>query len=314
MRFMRGTGLSGLSGIPPVNDRFVIRPLLFVTRKEIEQYLNTCGLAYVTDSSNLTDAYTRNHIRNDLIPQIVNDYNPNFIETLDDNITLYRETNAFLKKQIDKIFSHLAHKTHYGFYMDCSLLLAEDIYMVKSLIKKAIFDISGKNLSHKTIQLLVNMLVEKDNTSCPLDKFVTIHKKYNRIFFVKQEKIQFCYNKENPENVYIAETGHTLTFSEGMGSVSDSDKYAFYLKKSLCENAAFTVRNRRPGDFIDLGKGGRKKIQDLFVDEKIPSFLRDEIPLILLNDEIIWICGLRDNPKFRAKENEAYVKISYIQR
>ena len=94
------------------------------------------------------------------------------------------------------------------------------------------------------------------------------------------------------------------------GVKEQNDKNTIYLKVPK-KTQKITVRNRKDGDKIYLGKSGHKKIKDLFIDEKIPVFLRNEIPLLLIDDEIVWACTVRANPDYLAKDNEEYIKISY---
>jgi tRNA(Ile)-lysidine synthase len=90
MRFMRGTGLHGLTGIPYQRDN-IIRPILDISRDEIEEYLEEIGQTHITDETNLQPIYTRNKIRLNLIPEIQREFNPNFVETLTNNISTYRD-------------------------------------------------------------------------------------------------------------------------------------------------------------------------------------------------------------------------------
>lgn len=115
MRFLRGTGVDGLGGIPVENDIDVIRPLLSVSRQEIEAYLEERHLTYITDSSNLTDAYTRNRIRHHFLPYILENYNENFHDTLSENILLCNEAGSYLKQQIEQAYSKLSERKNTAF-------------------------------------------------------------------------------------------------------------------------------------------------------------------------------------------------------
>lgn len=101
MRLIRGTGLSGLSGIKYKRDN-IIRPILDVPRSEIENYIHKNNLDYVTDETNLENEYTRNKIRLDLIPFICDNFNPNFKNTLASNIPSFVEDSDFIEKEAEK--------------------------------------------------------------------------------------------------------------------------------------------------------------------------------------------------------------------
>lgn len=92
----RGTGLKGLTGIPPVRDN-IIRPLIMVTRDEVEKYLDLKSQTFVTDSTNLTDDYTRNKIRHHIVPEFEK-INPSFLKTMSSNISALQLENSFISE------------------------------------------------------------------------------------------------------------------------------------------------------------------------------------------------------------------------
>lgn len=312
MRFLRGTGIDGLAGIPIKNNFSVIRPLLNTSRQDIETYLKENGISFITDSSNLSDDYLRNRIRHHFLPDVIRNYNKNFVETLSENILLYREASHFFKKQADSAFLKLANRQSYGIYFDLPSLLQEDSYVVKCLIRTAISEQTKVEASCKTVRLIYENVVLGNCTSLSVNALLTVYKLYDRLYFVTANaKMQFYYESKGLEKIIISETGKKLIFSEGSGDFA-YEKNVIYIKKSMCKDICFTVRNRLPGDSISLGFG-HKTIKKLLIDEKVPSFLRDEIPILLLGDEIVWVCGIRDNPAYRAVPGDAYIKISYLK-
>lgn len=312
MRFLRGTGITGLGGIPIYNSRGVIRPLLSIPRCEIERYLNEKGISYIVDSSNLEDRFTRNKIRNQLLPDIVRAYNPNFIDTMGANIALYRETASFCSRCIDAAFAQLAQRDRFGYIFRISYLLDKDAFILKGLIKKAVFELSGHVITNNSLRTISDAVLSKENFTYTVTSSLTVYIKYRSLFFVQKKAVlPYCYENVGLQSIKIDETGHFVSFASGCGNVSFQDKHVIFIKKSLCKNATFSIRNRRAGDRIFLGACGHKKVKDILIDEKVPAFLRDEIPLLLLNGKIIWVFGLRDDPSFRAQSGEAYIKIRY---
>lgn len=106
-RVIRGSGLRGLAGIPPIRERY-IRPLLTVTRTEVEAFLQTLGQDYVTDSTNATDAYTRNRIRHDLIPKM-QELNPALEQTAIGMLQALQTEQDYMAKQAAAILQ--VHQT-----------------------------------------------------------------------------------------------------------------------------------------------------------------------------------------------------------
>ena len=102
--YMRGSGLSGIAGIPPVRDKKIIRPLLMLSRNDIEEYLLEKSENYVTDSTNLTDDYSRNRIRHNLVP-LMKEWNKSIEKTSSYNLEVLRTDLDFITSESEKIFS-----------------------------------------------------------------------------------------------------------------------------------------------------------------------------------------------------------------
>lgn len=105
INLLRGSGLEGLKGIPPVRDGRIIRPLLHVGRGEILEFLNREGLTYMMDSSNLSPLFLRNRIRHELIPELTLRYNPGIVEALSHTAEIIRREDDYLQAVVGQILS-----------------------------------------------------------------------------------------------------------------------------------------------------------------------------------------------------------------
>lgn len=308
MRIMRGTDIKGLSGIPIYNDRDVIRPILCLTRSEIEDYLRCKGIDFVTDSTNLEDYFSRNKVRHNLIPFIENQFNENFVNVMSSNIEFFSEANSFIEKKVNSTYNSLVGKDDLIQSFCVSSLLCEDSYIVKRLIKKTVFELAQINITNDLCNLIYAGLI--NGTSVTISKSLEFYVKHERAFFVKKNNVSnMLYNINSPGIYHIKEISSVLEITEGKGDVDFSNKNTIYLSKKML-TCDFVLRNRMSGDKMSLKHCGTKKIKDILIDEKIPSFLKDEFPILEYNGKIIWLCGLRDDPQFRAKKSENYIKIS----
>lgn len=308
MRIFRGTDLKGLSGIPNFNENSVIRPILCLTRNEIEEYLQCKGLDFVTDSTNLENDFTRNKIRNELIPNLCSNYNKSFVDTFSSNIELFNEANSFIEKCVHNEFSKLVNQESYGFSFDIDNLLSLDTYLCKRIIKKAVFDLDNSNISNSLCDIMFNSLSNENSVS--VNKNIDFYVKYKKAHFVLKKNFKdFSYKILDFGTYYIPEIASYLEVSEGYGNVSFSDKNTIYLifDKLPFE---FTLRSRKQGDRMYLANCGIRKIKDILIDEKVPSFLRDDIPVLEYNNKIIWLCGIRDDITYRKTNNSKHIKIS----
>jgi len=308
MRILRGTDLKGLSGISSINENDVIRPILCLSRNEIEEYLSCKGIDFVTDSTNFENDFTRNKIRNVLIPEIISDYNEGFIDTFSVNIELFAEANDFFDKYTESTFSTLVTNENYGAKIDTSLLLKEDKYIAKRIIKKAVFSVADLNITNNLCNIIYDSLTS-DNVITVSENLV-IYIKYGNIYFVRKKTHKFfLYHFTDYGTYKIPEIDSSLDISVFLGTPDYSDKNTIYLPFDET-NCDFTLRSRKNGDRMHLLKCGTKKISDILTDEKIPVFLRDDIPVLEYNKEIIWLCGVRDSFSLHKKINSKYIKIS----
>ena len=310
MRLFRGTDIKGLSGIPIQNQNSVIRPVLCLKRCEIEEHISCKGLDFVTDSTNFENIYSRNKIRNTLIPLIERELNQNFTDVFSANIELFGEANSYIENNVSRIYENLIRKTGEVFSFSVSALLKEDAYIVKRIIKKTVFDLCESNISNELCNIIYNALTTSKDTSITVNKDLIFYIKYSNAYFVKNQKEKtYSYQITAPGKYYIDElkTSLELTYSDGI--VNFSDKNTIYLSADKITNI-FTIRSRKPGDKIKLSNCGSKKINDIFIDEKIPVFLRGTYPVLEYCGEILWLCGLRDDKFYRAKNNEKHIKIT----
>ncbi len=312
MRFLRGTGIRGLAGIPCKTESNIIRPLLEVTRQEIEEYAHLQGLDYVTDSTNALGLYTRNKIRLDLIPHLKEEYNPNLTQTLKQNIHHYRECADFLLTTIDGLTKTYFYKKHYGGYFLVSDLHKLHPYAVKIMFQQILEGFAcGNQITGTKLDLLLELADNEAGTVCVSGE-ITVYALYEKLYFVHtKQKTAFCYQLDIPGKLTIPETGQTLTASLEDNYRSSASRKTVYLDANAVKGNRLTIRSRKNGDFFyPHGLNGKKKLKDYFIDEKVPVFQRDAVPLVLSGEDIIWIAGFRADERACSRAAENYLKLS----
>ena len=309
MRFMRGTGLKGLSGIPVKTPDGIIRPLLSVSRNEIEEYLSEQSCPFVTDSSNFDDDFTRNKVRHHLIPYILENHNENFIDTLSCEILGFQEAEAFIESQVSHFFKASIKKEPFGYSAFCKDLKQADVFLVKSAILKTLRNLTEEEITRTNVQS-VFVLLSEENSSVSIKKGVTVYVLYGKLFFVKEKTFPFFEMSLIMGKTQLP-TGAYITCEEVLKKELP-EKHTIYLPMDV-KPEDFTIRPRLPGDKMKLQNLGHKKIKDILIDEKIPSFLRDNFPVLRYKNEIIWLCGIRENLEDFQKTNEGYLKLTYFR-
>ena len=309
MRFIRGSGLLGLSGIPPVNDN-IIRPLIEVTKSDIEDYLRSKGIEWMEDSSNKEKVFLRNRIRNELIPQLIT-YNPNMKETLARTGYIVAVEEEYIRTEAGKHFDTLFYSLRDGELVGRlanyrPLSQAMKFGLLRLAIEKLKGDLKRISLNHV---VSINELLDSEQASGELylPGEIVAAKGHGVFLLTKKDLFRrsFNYSVDSTGLHKFPDAEFEIQF-ERVNSLK-SDKYlACFDPKSI--EFPITVRNFSKGDsFIPYGMNEFKKLKNYFIDEKIPRFLRYQIPIFLCRDEIMWIGGMRVDERFKVRDKRKKV-------
>jgi tRNA(Ile)-lysidine synthase len=302
-RLIRGAGFTGLSGISPIKDE-LIHPLLSISKEELLEYLKQKNMSYRTDKTNLESHYTRNKIRNDLLPLITKEYNPNFEQKLIEYSSLFYLTDTYFKQHIKKDFKKaVLNRTDSDIVFDVEYLKSINPILNFYLFKEAWTLLTETDKDFYSVHFYDIMSIVETNDGYKevvLPENVLVMKDYQSLIFRKQDKFKSQPKETSKE---IAKIQNVFTFNDqrytmkklklcpenGLGNgiddiILDLDKIIFPI----------IIRYRQPGDkFIPFGMDGFKKIKNFFIDEKIPLLERDFIVLFTDTEKILWVSGYR---------------------
>ena len=306
INFFKGTGIKGLRGILP-KQQHLIRPLLFATRKEIESFAKENNLQFVEDSSNLTDKYTRNYFRHQVIP-LVEKVFPHTEANLLDNVerfndidVLYRQAMNVHKKKLMEFYKNEVHipvlkllkskplttivfeiVKDYGF---TPAQTQEVIHLLKSESGKYISSSTHKIIKNRNWIIILPINTTEANT-------ILIEETDEKIQF---EKGTLEIKKINNDNISIPSSNST--------TVLDSKEIVFPL----------LLRKWKQGDyFYPLGMNKKKKLSRFFIDQKLSVADKENIWVIESNKKILWIIGHRIDDRFKITERtKQVIKISF---
>lgn len=308
MRLARGAGVSGLSAIPPVRGA-IIRPLIDVTREAVITYLQANGIGFVSDPSNIKPVYTRNRFRMEVLP-VLTRFNPRIVATLASEAALLRDEDEAVETHLAGIAERLITRSEDAFLVKRDEFNSLPLAFRRRLLRK-ITDLAGEDPSILSLEriskALAFMTAAVSGRTMSLSQGLVIGREYDRFLIsTKVTPQSFTHRLAVPGTTAIPEIGMEMVIvrpgdakaaagdqNYRWQAVFDYDRIKFHL----------TLRNRRPGDwFCPSGMGGkRKKLQDYFVDEKIPLRRRDRIPLLCSGDDILWILGFRTDERFLPK-------------
>ncbi|TJX15574.1 tRNA lysidine(34) synthetase TilS [Tissierella creatinini] len=295
LRIMRGTGIDGIRGMDFVY-RDIIRPLLNVSRAEIEHFICTEDIETVLDKTNLLPIYNRNKVRLELLPYMIKNFNPNIIDTLWRLSRTADLDTTYLNKITEEKYKLIVkNQLENSIILDSAMFNKEDRCIRLRLLRKAIFNLKGsiqgiaevhldsledlfrRSETGKGLQLPNGLVGRISYNDLIIEMNVLDSKAYEHYIY---EGGNFFKELGIYIYVYIVE-GNKIIKGKSTRSF-DFDSIKGTLK----------IRNRRNGDrFKPHGLKGTKKLKDYFIDNKVDKDLRDRIPLLVDDENIIWVMG-----------------------
>jgi tRNA(Ile)-lysidine synthase len=297
INLIRGTGISGLTGIQPVS-KSVIRPLLFATRSEIESYSKRHCIAYREDSSNADNKYTRNKIRHLVIP-VLKDINPALEKTLAETIVKLKETDDLLDKYITGIRSSFSITEEGAVAFDADKLkscLAEKTLLYELFKPYGLSGTQTEDLSNVIAGATGGQIFTSSHRILKNRRKIIVspNEKFTRtIFRIK--------NTADLKNVPLIESARLVVLTENF--VIPDDKTTACLDENEI-GYPLIIRNWKRGDFFyPLGMKNKKKISDFLTDRKLSLIEKEKIMVLESGGKIAWVIGERIDSRFRIRSS-----------
>lgn len=309
MWLLRGAGVKGLSGIPPVREGVIIRPLIETTREEIEVYLEEKEIPFVIDSSNLKTDYLRNRLRHEIFPLLKEHYNPQLVKSLVQTASILRIENDYLENIAkDLLEDIMVSKSGKSVVIDGKDLLALPFAIQLRCIRGVLEQVKGdlRRISSTHLYDILKMVSsDKPHKLLKLPEGIRVEKSYNHLTVMHHQTAAqpFHYQFTSiPDQVEIEEIGKDVQFKTLKGGdhlINKENLDIAYLDEGEII-MPLTIRNAKPGDrFQPLGMRGEKKIKDFFIDEKVPLKERKRVPILFFGDVLGWVGGMRINHRLR---------------
>jgi tRNA(Ile)-lysidine synthase len=313
MRLLRGAGPKGLSGIPPVRGN-IIRPLIEIERADIAEYLDRQGIGYVNDASNFREDYLRNRIRKGFIPAMKR-ANPSIIRTIQRTMAVLRDEERYFDiittKNLMRLISRKSDSRIELFLVPMETM---EKVVLRRVLRRAIEETRGlRGIEFIHIEEIIDLIKKgRSGDRIYLPNGVRAIRNYATVVITSETPGKIgtiplmvpgeAVSRECKVVIRASvEESADISFDGKTASLFDADKTGMQL----------IVRSRREGDFFfPSGFGKRKKLQDFFVDEKVPRDERDEIPIVVSGTDIVWIAGYRGDERFRTtRETERFLRL-----
>lgn len=289
LNIFRGTGIKGLKGI--VSTDKIIRPLIKTSKKDIENYVKENDIPYVVDVSNFDEYYARNYLRNNVIPLIIDKF-----QGVENNVLRLSMTATEEDEFLDQLSLSYIEKIsdeRYAISLNLNNVIIKraSILILKNLnVKKDYEKIHLTNiLSLKNLQT---------GSEIVLPKNVVAVREYDKIVFYKKTQKQ---NYEYPFSV------GNFNFENCIAVIKEAkkDDLIYFDKDKIPTNAV--IRTRKDGDIFKSFGGGTKKLNDYFIDKKVPKLNRDNTPLIADGNNVLVIFDLAISQSVKVDENTTSV-------
>ncbi|RED53062.1 tRNA lysidine(34) synthetase TilS [Cohnella lupini] len=305
MRLIRGTGISGLAGIPyrrKEDQLELFRPLLRITKCELLDYCKRNGVPYAVDSSNADRHYFRNAVRLDLLPML-EEHNPRLKDSLVRLADMAAADDDYMEDQTRRAFEEGIAPSGDGFRVGRRWFRGRHVALQRRLIKLILNCSSNprRMLDYQLVEEILAALEQESPTVIQLDigDGWVLSREYEEVYIGPglPGPVNFTYIvTETMNEVRINETGEQVLLERLEGPMA----YGGTDRRVACFDLArlkfpLRVRSRLPGDLMHpYGLNGTKKVQDMFVDAKVPRSRRDKLPILVDGDErVLWIPGLR---------------------
>lgn len=327
-RLMRGTGLEGLGGIKVSRENKIIRPILCLSRNEVEQYIETKKMCPRIDKTNFEKIYNRNKIRLDILPYMKANFNEEIVQTLNRMSVLLQKDNEYLEKVALNFYEKYCLEDRDYFIIKRGVF-DQDEAIVTRVLRHAISQYSKSNYDFEMKHIYEILRLSKNNSGKVVDLPNKIYAEniYGDIYIKHRSEEFKSYNRA--EKIILEK-------NDIINNVIEFDKFKFefsiinnYENKNIDLNqnnlikyfdfdkinTNISIRNRKDGDkIIPLGMKGNKKIKDIFIDMKISKQDRENIPLLCFDENISWIVGIRISEEYKLTSNSKNILKVVVQR
>lgn len=292
----RGSGLRGLTGIPPRRGD-LIRPLLTTPRWKIEAYLAHHCLPHAQDDSNFDDAYTRNRIRHQVAP-VLEDICPGLAVRLADTAALLRADEDLLSQQAEEL-SRQADLEGETLSLPAALIAEAPDPLASRAVRQLIGRLNGGDQDCGSIHLTSVMKLCRGtapSAQIHLPYGLVARREYDRLVLTREGDMPIPADALLPLPGQLTAGRWLITSTEEPYSGQSQGPYDFWLDRRAV--LMLSLRTRRTGDWLQLPNRPHKTIKKWCIDEKIPAHLRPALPVLLCQDRVAAVVGLGPDQSF----------------
>lgn len=337
-QMVRGSSLTGLCGMQSIRKDEdgvkYIRPLLTARRYEIETYLKERGQEYCIDSTNQELNYSRNYLRNVILPELVK-INEQAVSHINMTAASLSDVRDYLELETNRHWEYIVEKSADKILLNVKELLVLHPAMQKEIAYKAISEAAGgkKDISAVHVSDLLGLCNNRSGKELHLPNGVVAKKEYDNVklfvsekqeensesetvFWVSEEMLETCYKEGSTLSVPLKQGAETLLIrvfsNENKTSQIPKKTYTKWLDYDKIKKG-FCIRKRNSGDYLISDVfGHHKKLKQYFIDEKIPVTQRNDMWLLAQEDLVLWLLGGRISEHVKVEDDtQTIIEIKY---
>ncbi len=300
LNMIKGTGLKGAGGIPVKRDN-IIRPILCICKDEVIASLYQNHIPYCVDTTNFSNDYERNFIRNEIIPLLKDKLNPNIDNALLRSSLVIKETLQSVEYFLKPVMKEIVTTGKGEASLNLIKIKKYEMHLFGEILKYIFQNIFKKEMTYEDFLSIKKLILKQTGKKLILSDKLTVTK--------EREKIIIRLEEEMPAPVTLrTEIGKTISTGNGRLSIKLKDKSKLKISKlNFKEHISsddldneFIIRTWQPGDkFYPLGMKQQKKVSDFLTGLKIPSLQKKEKLVLINRNRIVWIIGLRIDNRFK---------------
>lgn len=316
LNLVRGSGLKGMGGMLPAREK-IIRPLLSVSRREIEEWLEQKGISYCTDQTNLETDYTRNKLRLEILPLLEQELNREAVKHIAGTALHLQKAEAYLQRQAEAVYKRCVQfegmeenelTISLEAFLEAEELMQE--YVLRMSIQRLLQERGLKDFTAFHIAELKRLAGMPCGKQMDFPGGLRAFRRRQELVLRssgERAEVEKCSAALSESGIYCL-MGHTFSVEymekpENMKSFPEK-KYTKWLaydtiKHNVC------LRTRQTGDYLIVNReGGRKKLKDYLIDQKVPREERDRLLLVAEGSHILWVVGGRISEAAKVTEDK----------
>ena len=305
LNLFRGSGLKGMAGIPAVRD-VIVRPLLKISRSDIEEYLKKHQIAYRNDATNFETEYTRNRIRLDILPYVTEHINPAAVSHIAETAAIAADICRYIEKQAAAIGRTMIRQVSADDYtvleIDAAVFINQDIAIQRELLRQVMNRLAGglKDIRAVHIEMFrelfegqVGRQVDLPYQLCAKRTYTTVNIFRNQTHTADGILVDECPEIKLDEPGKYILTGSKRELCLKIFPVEKNlqipkKMYTKWFDYDRIKNG-LVLRQRRPGDYMMIGGGHKKALRRIFMDDKVPQSDRENLNMLTDGGHVLWI-------------------------